>query len=241
MLINPYIYGSGGGGIPPAVLLQLQIDTTLVDAVGVATLSPQGSVAVSSVHAKFGTKSYLIPGLIAANINYLRTTAPGSYFVFPGEFTMEGFFYLNSFTDRFMSVFAGSRNYTEADFWTLQIRDNGLVAMARSTSSGTTIDSYIASSAGVITTGAWFHLGVSRDSSDVVRIFHNGTKVAEGTDTGTYGVVESVGTQSMFDIGRAASFLADNGDLDAYFEEICVRNSCRFTDDFTPPTAPFPT
>ena len=80
-------------------------------------------------------------------------------------------------------------------------------------------------------TGVWYHIAATRDSSNVVRLFVNGTE--EGTNfTSSAAIVDSYTA-----IGVTSNSL--DFDMDGHIDEVRISNTARYTANFTAPTEPF--
>lgn len=196
---------------------------------GFPTLAVIGGGAVSGTQAKFGTQSFNNPGTGAESQNYVSVIGAPTDFVFPGELTIEGWFYTRTINASFMNMFANNINFPSAGFIQLAIRSNGHLFWNSSPGSGEITSPNVP-------LNQWAHLAVSRDASNVFRMFINGVTGFSATRSGTIGGAS--GGVSTFDIGRGHA--SDNGDYDGFFEEIRVTKACRYTGDFTVPVAPFP-
>lgn len=196
---------------------------------GFPTIAVVGGGGVSSTQAKFGSQSFNNPGTSAESQNYVSVIGAPTDFEFPGEFTIEGWFYIRSINSAYMNLFANNINYPSAGFIQLALRpgSNDLFWNSSPGSGGDTTMS--------VPLQEWVHLAVSRDEDNVFRMFVNGVTGYSGTKTGTIG--GSSGGVSTFDIGRGIA--SDNGDFDGFFEEIRVTKACRYAGDFAVPTAPF--
>jgi len=224
MLIDPYKFKSDplAGNV---VLLLRASGGTLQELTGLPVVSVVGGGAISTAQARFGTRSFRNPGTAAQGSNYIRAAHPTLY-QFPGEFTFEGWFYITGTPDTYNNIFTGNIDFSAAGFFQVALIST-LVFLWNSnpgpsfTTGGTTLN-------------AWHHIAVTRNAANVIRYFVDGTlQVATGTIAGTLGV-----GGTSFDIGRGMG--SDNGDLQAYMDEIRITKSCRYTASFTPPSAPFP-
>ena len=76
----------------------------------------------------------------------------------------------------------------------------------------------------------WYHFAASRDSSNDVRFFLNGTLIGTSNSSATIaaGYVALGGTGNGYDL-----------DFDGYIDELRISNTCRYTASFTPQTEPF--
>ena len=88
------------------------------------------------------------------------------------------------------------------------------------------------------TLGQWYHLAVTRDSSDDVRLFVDGTQVGStGNDGGSItasGGVTVTGVKIGIESGLTASVF-----FDGYIDEIRFSDTARYTSNFTAPSAAF--
>lgn len=83
----------------------------------------------------------------------------------------------------------------------------------------------------VLSTGTWYHVMMSRDSSNNNRLFVNGTLEATTTASGSVSNAESL-TIGGYSTDPTVS-------LRGYIDEIRVSSNCRFTSSFTVPTASY--
>jgi hypothetical protein len=201
----------------------------IYEVTGFPTVTLVGDGAVSDVQAKFGDESFLNPGTTAEGTDFVRVEGDATDFVFPGEFTWEGWFYINELTASYDNIFANNLNFPAAGFIQLAVAPAGRM-MFNSSAGGLT-----ANVGDLVPTGQWIHFAVSRDASNVVRMFMDGVLQQSGTISGTVGG-DNAGVSS-FDVCRGHA--SDNSDLDCYFEEIRVSKVCRYSAAFTPPTDPF--
>lgn len=224
----------GGGATDPFfanVVALLHVEDAIDEEIGVATVSTVGAgTVISTTQAKFGAKSLFSPGG-GQNSNGIRMQAPDDYFVFPGEFTFEGWFYPTAFSG-FKSMFDGQRSYPNAGSWSLQYTTGGNVTWLINGNFSTG-----PAAAAALTLNAWQHVAIARDAANATRLFVNGALKATATHAGTVGGAD--GGLSMFHISRGIA--PDNGPFQGYLEEIRVtKGVCRYTSAFTAPAAPFP-
>lgn len=221
------------------VVVLLQANTgTLVEVSGLPQVTVVGGGAVSTAEFKFGTASFRNPGGNTENSNYVRledATDGQGLFVFPDVFTIEGWFYLVSYNgDPYENLFANSINFPTAGFTQLAVHNFGSEhkvfwnSQPGGSGQSTSVD---------IPLGQWVFLAITRDEDDTFRIFQDGVKVFEGAGyVGTVGALNP--TKSSLDCCRGHA--SDNSDADCYFDQIRMTKACRYTADFSPPTAPFP-
>lgn len=201
----------------------------IYEVTGFPAVTPVGDGNVSGGQAKFGTESFLNPGTIAEGTDYVRVEGGATDFVFTGQFTWEGWFYINELTGQYDNFFSNNVSFPSPGFIQLAVAPAGRM-MFNSSAGGLT-----ANVGDLVPTGQWIHIAVSRDASNVVRMFMDGVLQQSGSISGTIG--GAVMGVSSFDVCRG--LVSDNSDLDCYFEEIRITKACRYTANFTPPTAPF--
>jgi hypothetical protein len=86
------------------------------------------------------------------------------------------------------------------------------------------------SAAGVITAGTWYHVAVTRDTSNNYKIYVNGTQVASATNAFSATAATTIG----FSAFSGAHYFK------GYIDDFRVTNALRYTANFTPPTSAFP-
>ena len=181
------------------------------------TFTVVNQAAISSSEQQFGSGSLKLDGVddrIYLNSGVdLRTT---------GEFTWECRFYALRTTASALLYFG-----TGTNAFYLQI--DGVNNRVGFVEDGVTGRIYY--SVGTLTLNAWHHLAVSRDSSNVCRIFYDGT--VGGT---TYTKSGLVGDDSTFYIGTSNS---GTYDFQGFIDEVRISDICRYTTSFTPATSEF--
>ena len=192
-------------------------------------ISIVGDGSISTAQAKFGTQSFYNPGtaISVGGLDYISVIGSEGDFVFPTDFTWEGWFFMNAQQDQFMNIFTNNITFPSAGFIQLARRNTGNIffnAQGVGSLEG-----------GPIPLQQWVHLAAVRTGSTLT-LYVNGVGTSTTVQAGAAGGNND--GVSTFDIGRAIA--NDNGDLDAYFEEIRVSKVARYTSNFIPPTAPFP-
>lgn len=194
----------------------------IYDAAVLNDLVTVGDAKVSTAQAKFGSSSMAFDG----TGDYLTFPAGHNTAFGTGNFTVELWFYpINSSSTNYYLL--DNRNTGQTATWTLLHEGTGANKLEWYT--GATL---IAS--GVSPNGSqWNHIAYSR-SGTTGRLFLNGTQIATATDSANYSVASTISY-----IGcrySAAEFL--NG----YIDDLRItKGYARYTANFTPPTAPFPT
>ena len=197
---------------------QLLLKTTngaIFDNAMMNDLETVGNAQISTSVKKYGTGSLYFDGT-------------GDWLIMPygptqnfgtGNFTIEGWFYLNSLAASYY-VPAGTWGSGTSDEWLIQIQNNGSIRFL--TTSGSTF--YSAS----ITTATWYHIAVVR-SGTTVTIYVNGTSVGSYTCSNSLGSV----SKTLY-IGSQAGTWDWNG----YIDDFRITNGyARYTATFTPPTS----
>ncbi len=185
--------------------------TTFTDQIGAVAWTANGSSQLSTAQFKFGTSSLYVNGGYA--------TATGIPNVGTGDFTVEGFAYATSL--------AGNNGLFDTLF------SSSIAGMAAGWN-GSTFQLYEGGSSltgGSATTGNWFHWAYCR-SGTTVTFYIGGVAVITNTYSGNFG------GYSGFTLG---AFYNSTVPWTGYIDELRVTTGyCRYTANFTPPTAAFP-
>jgi len=193
-------------------------------------LTANGNAQISTAQSKFGGSS----GLFDGTGDYLSMPS----IAYPGvdTFTVEGHFRFTNVTSR-----------PTIGIWQNDIGNSNLRHMVFfTTSSHPTEPNRIFLGLGVgspfafpyvsytLTANTWFHFAVSRDSSNNIRFFINGTQ--QGSTQSSSREFFPSNTSLTARIGSNSY---DNGDMYGYFDEFRVSKTARYTANFTAPTEPF--
>lgn len=158
------------------------------------------------------------------NNDYLLSSSSSDLAFGTGDFTIECWTYLTS-----ISIYATP----------VCIGDYKIAGLSMYTQGGTLrvfCDSVLALNTGSgIVTGRWHHLAISR-SGTTLRGFIDGVA---GSTTGT---LSTNITQDVARIGVGFyNGVLDQGAVNGYIDDVRItKGFCRYTNSFTPPTAPFP-
>lgn len=225
-------------GAPPtdpyfsSVSLLLPMDgtngsTTFADASSFAhTVTANNGAAISTAQSKWGGAS----GLYDGTNDYLSVPDSAAFDFGSGDFTMEAWIYLNS-ASGYNSI-AGqwvSGNPSACSFtWRV---DDGYYYFAV-TIGGSLIGGY---SSQTISASTWTHVAVTR-SGGTVTLWKDGV-----AGTTTYSVSGStVNSSAELCVGRTSS--GDGLYFNGYIDDFRItKGVARYTANFTPPTAAFPT
>lgn len=229
--------GGGGGGDPnfASVTSLLPLNgtngsTTFTDIKG-KTWTANGTAQISTAQSKFGGASALFNGGAS---DYIDTAASADFVVGTGDFTVECWYYPIAASGSFPRIFEVSTSGVfEAGTWLLMDRGLGAgygLSVFNINNAGALI---ISSSINVVN-GAWVHLALCRSGS-TIRLFVDG--VLRGSATNS----------TSFNSSNAKLFIGGNNEgadatCNAYIDDFrFTKGVARYTADFTPPTAAFPT
>ena len=195
--------------------------TTFTDASSNAlTVTANGNAQISTSQSKFGGAS----GVFDGTDDYLTATLAST--LSTGDFTIECWAYLNNNTTTQLLVCIG--DYFQPNGIIAYVTNTGRIAISTNNSvplTGTTE---------TVNATTWTHLACSK-SSDTVRLFVDGVQDGSYTNTANYSNAEVIVGGQLYNTVKSSSF---NGYLD---DCRITRGVARYTANFTPPTAPFPT
>jgi len=179
-----------------------------------------GNAQISTSVKKYGTGSMAFDG----TGDYL--TIPYNQFMNfgTGDFTIEGWFYLNSFANQYY-VLGGTWTTGTSDEWLIQIENNGSLRFLTTANT-----SFFAT--GLIKTGTWYHFAASRNAG-VIKAYINGTAFATIANTNSIG-----STSKVLNIGQQPG---GTWPWNGYVDDWRISKGVgRYPYNFTPPTAEFP-
>lgn len=222
MLLSPYRFGTGAGSDPNwlDVGLLLRLNGNFTDSSSSPkTTASVGGLATTIAAAKFGE------GVQCAAGQYI-TVAANDDLRFNGQFTFEfwmratnvgggaGWNQTYFFSTVSQSVFIQNNNGSP------EVRFHGSTLYVNLDMSGNT---------------AWHHIAITRDASNVVRLFWNGEQRWSLTNAGSDESATGWEIGGLTTVAGAA--YAYLGKLD---EIRFTKGVCRYAADFTPPSAEFP-
>jgi len=184
-----------------------------------------GDAQVSTTQKQWGTTSMRFDG----TGDYLNVITAPALNLSGSDFTIEAWIYLSSIaaTGSIVSKYVVSNvGASEFLFW---ITSTGAIGFAIDGGGG---EDYIASSAGTFATGSWYYVAVTRSGTGTnnVKLWQNGTQVAQGTSTRTMNV-----TSTALTVGSIGASNYFNG----YIQDLRITKGVART--ITTPTAAFPT
>lgn len=194
----------------------------IYDATAINDMETVGNAQVSTTQAKWGASSMYFNG----SNSFVKI--PQNILLFPGttgNFTLEFWIYFTNFTSG--PVIFDNRLGTYTTNFAIYCNNSG----------GQTVALYANSAdraiSGSLSTATWYHMAVTR-SSGTTRFFIAGTQVGSNyTDANNY-------SSTAYTLGGA--FNLSTNVLNGYIEDLRMTNGiARYTANFTPPTAAFPT
>jgi len=184
-------------------------------------LETVGNAQISTSVVKYGTGSMAFDG----TGDYLTSNAPTNNYAFgTGDFTIEGWFYLNTT--------ASSQNF-------LDFRSSPSDVAGALYFDTTNVNWYVSGAnritGGTLSTSTWYHIAVCRSGTST-KLFISGTQVGSTyTDTNNY--ICPSGRPYLGALGDGTGTLYFNG----YMDDIRItKGYARYTANFTPPTAALP-
>lgn len=233
-IINPYSFGPGGGGATDPhwsnVVSLLHFNgadgsTTFNDEVTGTTWARKSGAQIDTAQSKFGGSSGIFPAGVNSNYGCIDSNTDANFAMGSGDFTFEGFLRISSSKGGARIIF-DQRPLTQGAYPVLYVSSSGIYYYVAGSNR--------ISGSGVNLAGAWQHWAVCR-SSGTTRLFLGGTKVgSDYTDSNNY-------LGNKFRYGNTSS--AENYDnlLGGWLDECRItKGVARYTADFTPPTAAFP-
>jgi hypothetical protein len=174
--------------------------------------------------ASYTAAAYGGSGYLNGSTDYLTTPTNTAFAFGTGDFTIEFWIYLNATG----GILLDFRPSTTNGVYPTIYNPGGATTIAFLTDSA----NRIVSASGVIVTGTWIHVAVSR-SSGSTKMFVNGSQVGSTyTDSNNYlaGTSRPVIGASGFDL---------TGNFNGYISNLrLVKGTAVYTANFTPPTAP---
>jgi hypothetical protein len=206
--------------IPGTSLLTSFTGAAIVDSAAQNNLETVGNAQISTSVVKYGTGSLSFDG----NGDYLTSASSPNFAFGTGDFTVEAWIYANAlngergFIQTSATVGGLQTSYTDGIAIFANGPGNGLVAQVGGVS---------LSSGNVITTNAWYHVALTRNSGSC-RMFINGVLVAGPTTNAS----NLAGTNVCIGGYYNTSFL-----WNGYIDDLRItKGVARYTANFTPPT-----
>lgn len=229
---NTFNNAGGGAGDPNIVLLMAGSgtagstsfpDTSYIQ----ATLTPYGNTQVVASPSEYGNGAASFDG----NGDYITAPANAAYAFGTGDFTIEGWIYLNSYGGGGYSNLAGTIVDTQ------NAGGDPFAIIVLTTTTGNLIvwrGGNVLTSTGTIPLNTWTFFTVER-SSGVLTIYLNGA--VDSSTAFTFNLTASSMTIGATIDGRAANTYLK---YDGYMNDLRMSKIAQYMGAFTPPVAPFP-
>lgn len=190
------------------------------------TVTASGGAVISTTQSKFGGASASFNG----TSTHLSIPAHADFGVGTGDFCADAWIFANALADQktIFGDFLWSYGYQGG--WCIRVMASGAVSLAYD--GNVSIWETQNSASGVLTTGAWNHIEVSR-SSGVQRVFVNGVKVIEFTNTKDYGSGSRIFRFGTKFLDGVASHLFNGYVDDFVFQKGVAGHSADFTPSLT--------
>jgi hypothetical protein len=197
----------------------------VLDATAKNNLETVGNAQISTAQSKFGGSSIAFDG----TGDWLLVPAGQNWEFGSGDFTVEMWLNPSSTTTTDAVISKGNASSTGNEVWTLQWGSANKLEFY----SGGGLASPIVTSTTAFSTGAWYHVAVTR-ASGTTRIFVGGA--LEASSVTSYTV--SVGGALYV---AAGWFAPSSRDTSGYIDDLRItKGVARYTANFTAPTAAFP-
>lgn len=204
--------------------------TTFTDVTG-KTWTAAGNAQIDTAQSKFGGSS----GLFDGAGDYISTPHHTSLNLAAGDFTLEGWIRLSAITGGNQMILNKDGVFGSSHpSYALFVTSSGKIAVGVSTGDGI---SYAQSVPGTTTLSlnTWYHVAATR-SGTTLRVFVDGVKDAEATQTGT----PVDGGKALYS-GNYASNGAAEDMFNGWLDDIRItKGIARYAANFTPPASAFP-
>lgn len=181
-------------------------------------VSANGNAQIDTAQYKFSGSSALFDG----SGDYLDAAGPN---LGSGEWTIEMFARFDSVAS--VRVLYDDRESANTASGTILLYTNGTTLYFNSQQVNKI-------SGGTLATNTWYHIAVTRDSSNDVRMFLDGTEIGTSyNDTSTFAQQDG---NAFFGMNHQSP---NNHFFDGYIDEVRFSNTARYTSGFTPTTVPF--
>jgi len=194
----------------------------IYDATSKNDLETVGNAQISTAQSKFGGRSMAFDG----TGDYLNAASSAAFTFGTGSFTIEGWHYLTASATSTKYLF-DQRVSGQGFFPALYISSG---------SYNVYINSTIPINAGTVVANTWVHWALVKNSgTSTTTLYINGTSVGSFSDSNNYS------STAQFRIGSEFTAAALY-DWQGYMQDVRItKGYARYTSNFTPPTAAFPT
>jgi hypothetical protein len=205
----------------------------IIDNAEMNNLETVGNAQISTAQSKFGGGSMYFDG----NGDYCLGPTSPSFEFGSGDFTIEAWLYRTADSGQYDSEIVGYGNPNTLNGWHF-----GLSGSSGGTANRIQLNlnysGYLVISSGTIPVNTWTHVAVTRSGTSF-KVFINGNQDGSATSSATPTTTSSsrlyVGT-GAYDPGSV------NRTITGYIDDLRItKGVARYTANFTPPSAPFPT
>lgn len=208
-------------------------DTSSSDLSGTpATLTFQGASQLSSAQAKFGATSLLLSGATSQYVTTNRTMG-----VTTGQFTMEC--HARPTAAQTGRILSAQDLVASNPVLAFRVNSTGSVTfILRNSSGGGTVVLTTGTTPISMTDSAWFHIAATRDGSNAINIWVDGTSLASTTSA------TSPAGATPYTIGalKGTSGGTPQEPFAGYLDNLRLQEGrCEYTASFTPPAGEYPT
>ena len=199
-------------------LLAAGANANIFDAAAMNNMTTVGNAQSSTTQAKFGTTSAYFDG----TGDYLQTPSSPVISFGTGDFTVEAWIYTALVASE-QNIAATRTSAGTVNGWSFSVLSNGNIRFYSNS---------IIVSAGAVSANTWTHVAITR-SGTTVRAFVNGVVVGTGTSSENY-------SRDYLAIGSSQD--GAQFPFTGYIDDLRITNGvARYTANFTPPVAAFPT
>ena len=185
------------------------------------------SAVVSTSNPKFGSGAISITN----SAFYITTNNLASFQFGSGQFTVEGWGYLTSFSSSTYYLFLGNYQGASNFGWDFGFDNSGRLAFYYSTTGS---DNNNVGATYTPSTNTWIHFAVDRDASNAIRVYANGSVIAGPTTVAS----TLFASTNNWVIGNDGNHVRGwVGQLD---EIRVTKGVARYGGAFTPSSSPFP-
>jgi hypothetical protein len=202
----------------------------IYDATSKNDLETVGDAQISNTTAQFGATSIKFDPATGAAADYLQAPTSNLFDMGTGDYTFEAWVYVTSLAS--INRLFSSSNAGFSSGYFIAINTSGFVTVE------TNSPSYqqLASTNNAITANNWTHVAITK-ASGTVRVFVNGNScTTSGSQTNSF----NTGGNAL-QVGGSI-YTASYGYFKGYIQDARItKGYARYTANFTPPTAAFPT
>jgi hypothetical protein len=207
-----------------SLLMHMEESSFLDSSLNTKSIGVNGNVVLSSNQKIYGNSA----AYFTDDSSYLRLSSDSS-FNFPGDFTVEGWFYFTQNNVGYQALISAFTNQDQTG-WLLYMETNNTLNFIGTNNYGWQFS--VSTSAPSINT--WHHIAASRSGSSLM-LFLDGQMVSTITNT------TNITSGSSVEIGSYLYFPGGRRSFKGYIDEIRItKGIARYTSTFSIPTEAFP-